>query len=85
VHFPVQDANERKRRRRTIAAYSRNSLNKALDFLTAKENRTADTNTRRMAGRIYEYLKDEVDVDQYPNSKLFSENAAVFTGKWSRL
>jgi alanyl-tRNA synthetase len=85
VHFPLLDNNERKRRRRRVAEYSRKSVDKAVDFLTAKEHRTADTNTRRMAGRIYEYLKGQVNVDHYPNSKLYSENAAVFTGKWNRL
>jgi alanyl-tRNA synthetase len=85
VHFPVQNPAERKRRRRAVAHYSRKSVDKAVDFLTAKDHRTTDANTRRMAGRIYDFLKGQVDVDQFPNSKLFSENAAVFTGKWNRL
>jgi hypothetical protein len=86
VHFPLE-YNDRKRKKKSTTTYSKKSYENAVQFLTSKQAAVAQRRTKRMAEKVYPYLKNSsVNFTQYPNfSILTNDRVARFSGKWSRL
>lgn len=85
VYFPVDKAT-RKRWRKPVAIYSIKSLRNAVNFLTARQSEAPSANTKRMAEKVYNYLKNEVTFNRFPNfQSLNVEQAVRFNGRWNRL
>jgi hypothetical protein len=83
VHFPL-DKISRQRWRKSTGCYSRRSFEDAVRFLTAKQPEKPNRNTKKMAEKVYQYLKNDFNFDNYPNARGLLP-VPKFNGTWVRL
>jgi hypothetical protein len=85
VHVPLKK-DDKMRQKRSTVSYSRDTFDKVLKYVKSTSKTYASHLVRHVAQKLFELIKDKIDVSRYPGFANISQvNSATFTGVWSRL
>lgn len=85
VHVPLKKEDKTRQKRLTVS-YSRQTFEKVMNYIKSTSKVYATHLVRHVAQKLFELVKDKIDVARYPGFANISQaNSASFTGVWSRL